>query len=170
MEVAISRTRLKVQVTNIADQFAITQDAVHSVIDCYLRYCRDKLMAGRLVDLFGLVKIVPDYITPSSSVTLAYECKKIASVLGLPQVTVYSIIDNYLNTAVSNVLNGTVVEIRSLVTIKPLKDSNGNLVKVHSSISQALRRQLQTVETPVTGFRVHTYKSLRNSVKEVGQG
>lgn len=160
----MNRIRLGKQVIRIADQYGISRASVYSIIECYLRYCKDLLVQGNRVDFYGLVSIVPDYEVSKMATTLAYECEKVAKVLCLPSHTAYVILNAYIEDAIDAVKSGTIVEIRGIVTIKPILDMNGIVVTVHSSISQMLKGLLDE-NSFVTSFRVHTYKHLRKSIK-----
>lgn len=162
----IDRTRIGIQVYEIAKQYDVPQTTVYEIISCYLRYCKDLLVFGNQIDFYGLVSVVPDVKVSKFATTLAYECEKVAVALALPSFTVYTVIDTYIQDMIEKVKSGIVVEIRGIVTIKPVLDIDGNIISVHSSISQSLKLSLDG-RTPVTGFRVHTYKHLRNQMKGV---
>lgn len=159
------RTRIGIQVWNIAKQYNIPQATVHEIINSYLGYCKELLIRGERVDFNGLVSVVPDVITSQFSTTLAYECEKVADRLALPSYTVYAIINTYIEEFIESVLNGIVVEIRGIVVVKPIYEG-GKITKVHSAISQSLKNILVGQDTPVTSFRVHTYKSLKDRLCE----
>lgn len=158
-----NRTRIGIQVWNIANQYNITQTTVHEIIDSYLSYCKEQLLSGFRVDFFGLVSIVPDVELSRYDYTLAYECEKVANMLKLPQYTVFVVIDAYITDAINSVKSGMVAELRGLVSVKPLIVGD-EIAKVHSSISQSLKLLLPYKDSPVTSFRVHTYKCLRDSL------
>ena len=159
----VERTRIGIQVWNIANQYNIPQTTVHEIISSYLGYCKDLLIKGERVDFFGLVSVVPNIITSEYSTTLAFECEKIANMLALPQNTVYVIINAYIEDAIQSVKDGIVVEIRGIVVVKPISE-NGKICKVHSAISQSLKKLLSDNNSIVSSLRVHTYKSLRETL------
>lgn len=163
----VDKLRLGKQVCNIAEQYGITQVSVREIIDCYLRYCKDLLVCGSRVDFYGLVSIVPDYIESSFNTTLAYECNKVADVLHLPRHTAYAVVNAYIQDAIESIHNGVAVEIRGIVTVSPIRDETGNYTRVNSSISQSLKTRLG--DTNVTGFRVHTAKSLKCQIRQRGE-
>ena len=164
----INRTRIGTQVYEIANQYGVPQTMVYEIISCYLRYCKDLLIYGNQIDFYGLVSIVPNVRVSKYATTLAYECEKVASALSLPSYTVYVVVDTYIQDAIEKVKSGIIVEIRGIVTIKPLFDLDGNIISVRSSVSQTLKLCLDS-NTPVTGFRVHTCKYLRDQIKGVAQ-
>lgn len=157
------RTRIGIQVWIIADKYNIPQTTVHSIINNYLSYCKDLLVKGEKVDFFGLVSVVPNYISNSFSTTLAYNCKKVADMLAIPSHTVYRIMEAYINDAIENIQKGVTIEIRGIVVCKPIYE-DGKVRKIHSNISQSLKNILVDTETNVTSLRVHTYKSLKDKL------
>lgn len=157
------RTRIGIQVWYIADKYNIPQNTVHAIINSYLSYCKDLLVKGERVDFFGLVSIVPNYISNKFSTTLAYNCEEVARRLSLPSHTVFRIMDAYIDDAIDSIMKGMTVEIRGLVVCKPIYE-NGKITKFHSNISQSLKNILVEANTNVTSLRVHTYKSLRDKL------
>lgn len=158
----MKRTYLGCQVYNIAQQHDVPNTLVHRIITTYIEYLKECLFRGERIDIYGLVSIVPDVITAEYNKTLAYDCYIIADMLGLPRYTVYAIIKAYIEDAKASIMEGTIVELRSLVTIKPYLDSKGEkLVSVNSSVSQSLKNRLGTDGCVINSFRVHTYKVLR---------
>jgi nucleoid DNA-binding protein len=155
------RTRIGIQVWYIADKYNIPQVTVHTIINSYISYCKDLLVKGERVDFFGLVSIVPDYISTNFTATLAYNCEKVANILSLPSHTVYRIMQAYIDDAIESIQKGVTVEIRGLVVCTPIY-KDGKLSVVHSNISQSLKNVLLTRHTNVTSLRVHTYKSLKD--------
>lgn len=154
------------RVYRIADKYNITQVAVHSIIGRYIEYCRGLLVKGVVVNVFGLVDIVPDKILLSYNTTLAYECRGIADSLGLPSHTVYIIIKEYLDSLREDVLNGKPAELRGLVTIHPLYE-NGRLIRIHSAISLSIKKLLRNSNTSVESVRVHTCKALKHDINSL---
>lgn len=147
----------------IAEKYNITQVTVHSIINNYFSYCKDLLLSGAVVNIVGLVSIVPDVILVEYNTTLAYECKGIANKLGLPQHTVYVIIKEYLDSVREDILNGKSAELRGIVTLHPLYE-NGKLVKVHSAISLSIKKLIATSNTRIKSARVHTSKMLKSDI------
>lgn len=157
------RTRIFIQVWVVADKYNIPQATVHTIINSYLKYCKDLLVAGERVDFFGLVSVVPDVINSNFSTTLAYNCERVADMLALPQHTVYRVMEAYIEDAIENIQKGTTIEIRGIVVCKPIYE-NGKVTKIHSNISQSLKNILINNETNVSSLRVHTYKSLKDKL------
>lgn len=153
-------------IMRLVNQYNITQTAVGEIIDCYLRYCKDLLVTGNRVEFFGLATVIPDYEVSGYSTTLAYECDKIADVLHLPRHTVYAVVSSYIDNAVASVLSGSIVTLRGILTVKPIMDEFGEITRVHSNISNAMKLRLNEVDTKVTGFRVHTNKYLKKQIRE----
>lgn len=161
------RTRIGIQVWTIADKYSIPQSTVHSVISSYLSYCKSLLVSGERIDFLGLVSVVPNYISNNFSTTIAYNCSRVADMLSLPSHTVYRIMDAYIEDAIESIQQGTTIEIRGIVVCTPIY-VDGKVSKIHSSISQSLKNILIGSDTRVTSMRVHTYKSLKNKVRNVG--
>lgn len=160
------RTRLGIQVWVLADKYKIPQTTVHDIINSYLAYCKDLLLHGERVDFFGLVSIIPNYQVSNFAPTLAYNCEKVANKLGLPQHTVFRVMNAYIEDAIESIQNGTTVEIRGLVVCTPIWEGD-KLAIIHSNISQSLKNILVKNNTKVTSLRVHTYKSLRDKISSV---
>lgn len=158
------RVRIGIPVYVLAEEYNIPKVTVHKIILGYIDYCKSMLLRGEVVDIFGIVTIVPDVITSQYNTTLAYECEKIADILGLPQHTVFIIVRAFLEDSIQSILDGKVVEFRSLVTVKPIMEGNV-FTKVHSSISQLLKYKFNSEDSKITGVRVHTYKSLRDKME-----
>lgn len=158
------RTRIGIQVWLVADKYNIPQTTVHSIINSYLGYCKDLLIAGERVDFFGLVSIVPDVQTSRYAPTLAYNSKVVGDRIGVPSYTVLRVMEAYIADAIEYIKQGTTVEIRGLVVCKPIYE-DGVVSKVHSNISQSLKNILDG--SKVSSLRVHTYKCLRDLVSSV---
>ena len=50
--------------------------------------------------------------------------------------------------------------------ITPICDSDGKIIKVHSSISQTIRGTLSDGSTSVKRIRVHTSRDLKTAIQE----
>ena len=157
----LDRTRVAIQSYILAEKFNITNEVVHNIINSYIDYCRKSIIRGVRIDFLGLVSIIPDVINDDFKFTMAYMCNEVANSLSLSYNIVFSVMSEYINTAKSQLKDGTTVEIRGLVTMTPLSE-NGCVTKVHSNISQSLRKMLANSDSNVKSFRVHTYKSLRD--------
>lgn len=160
----MERTYISKQVYDIAEKYGLFQSQVHDIIKTYIYNCKLALMRGEVVDMYGFVRIVPDVITTSFEQTRGFFCYKTADALGLPHNTVIAVITAYIKDAVSDLLGGKSVEFRGLFTCKPLITSEGTYT-INTHISQSLRGMLPDFDTPVTGFRVKTYKTLRERIK-----
>lgn len=158
----VERTSISIQVYTLAEKYGVTKVMVQDILRCYLDYCRDLILQGWRVDFPGVVSLVPDVIVSEFCTTLAFECEKVANALMLPSHTVYSIVKAYIDDIKDNVLGGTISVIRGIVVIKPISDLDGNLITVHSNISQSLRHKLEKMDTPVTSIRVHTSRAFRD--------
>lgn len=145
---------------NISHELNIQKTVVNEVITEYIKYCKELLANGEPVDFYGLVSITPEVVNTNYYKTNAYICRVVASRLALTYYTVYNIISLYFRDSIEGLKKGQVVEIRSLVTIKPLM-SNGIVTNIHSHLSQTLKNNIGVSE-----LRVHTSKILKEMIKE----
>lgn len=159
------KTMLGIRVYNIAITFGVQKTLVHSIINSYIDYCKVQLKNGKRITLLGLCTLIPDYETDSYNSTLAYDCKIVSNILGLPSNTVYSIVNEYLEDIKNEVLSGKTASIRGMVTFRPLVD-DGKVCKVHSSISLSFKNLLQD-RSKVKSVRVATSKLLKHSIRQV---
>lgn len=159
------KTMLGVRVYAYAEQYGIQKVVVHKIINSYIDYCKERLLNGVRINFLGLCSLIPDYEVDSFNSTLAYDCKVLSDILGIPANTVYVIINEYLSSIRDEVLDGKSASIRGIVTLKPI-ETNGIINKVHSSISLSFKDLLSQRDTKVTGIRVHTSKILKYNVKE----
>lgn len=159
------KTMLGIRVYNIAMTYGVQKVLVNSIINSYIEYCKVQLKKGRRINLLGLCTLIPDYETDSYNSTLAYDCKVISNILGLPSNTVYIIVNEYLEDIRSEVLAGKTATIRGMVTFRPLVDE-GKVCKVHSSISLSFK-SLLSEGTKVSSVRVSTSKLLKHTIRQV---
>ena len=161
------KTMLGIRVYNFANQYGIQKSTVHTIINSYIDYCKELLLKGIKVDFLGLCSLVPDYKVDSFNRTLAYDCKILSDILGLPTHTVFVVINEYLMSIKDEVLSGKPASIRGIVTLKPIYVED-TLTKVHSSISLSLKKLIEERNTLVSSIRVHTSKILKFEVKGSG--
>jgi len=160
-----NRTKIGIQVYNIAESYGVTHVMVSDILQCYLGYCRELLLAGYRVDFYGLVSLIPTPLVSDRETTMAYECSKVAEVLGLPSATVIAIISAYIEDCIFSVKSGVIAEIRGLVTMRPLLE-NGVVTRVRASISTYFKGQIESKDDlDLVRVRAHTYKSLRSELK-----
>lgn len=164
------KTLISCRVYNLSVKFNLTQTLIHTIINTYIAYCRYRVIHGERVDFVNLVSLVPDVVCDGYRTTLAYECERVALLLKLPRNTVYAIIRAYLDDLVCEVLDGKSIEMRGLVTIKPLFSVERALIGVHSAISASIRQSLKEADTEVCSVRVHTSKVLRGTILKGGIG
>ena len=164
----LDRTRINISVYEIAEEFHISRASVKSIIKSYFKYCKEQVLLGYRIDFFGLVSIVPesDEVMERFSTTLAYNCREVAQRTGVSEYVVYSIMKAYTDSAIESIKAGTIVELRGLVVITPICDSNGKIIKVRSSISQTIRGTLSDGNTSVKRIRVHTSRDLKTAIQE----
>lgn len=157
------------RVYNIANKYNITQVTVHEIINSYINYCKERTLKGNVVQIYGLVTLIPDTVLSSYKTTLAYDCKILADKIGLPSNTVYHIIKEYLESIKTELQEGNNVEMRGLVSFHIAQKPSGENV-VHSAISTTFRtdvfKYVVKYNTPVNSVRVHTHKMLKDNMKE----
>lgn len=151
----------------IADKYNIEQTQVHKIISSYISICREVLLSGYEVTFFNLVTMIPNPTYSEYKITLAYQCKLLASSIGIGYHTVYSIIKEYLSFLREDLLDGNSVDIRGIVSLHPLLRDD-KVVKVHSSISTSIKRDLVSQNRDVSSVRAHTHKLLKHSIKMSG--
>lgn len=164
---ASNRTRIGIQVYNIAESYGVPRTMVSDILQCYIGYCRDLVLSGSRVDFYGLVSIVPTPVISSRETTMAYECSRVAEVLSLPSATVIAIVAAYIDDCIQSVKQGKTAEIRGVVTMHPLSDETGEIKRVRANISTYFKDKLEHGSI-VTRVRAHTYKSLRVQMKVGG--
>lgn len=148
----------------IADKYNIEQTQVHRIITSYISYCRDSLLNGSEVTFLHLVTMTPDIIKLDYRETLAFQCKKVSELCSISYHTVFSIIKEYLLFLQEDLMDGNSVDLRGIVTLHPLCQ-NGIVVKVHSSVSVSIKRDLGVLNGDVTSVRAHTHKLLKHTIK-----
>lgn len=148
----------------IADRYNIEQTQVHKIISSYISICRELLLSGNEVTFFNLVTMIPNPICSDYKTTLAYQCKLLANSIGIGYHTVHSIIKEYLSFLREDLLDGNSIDIRGIVSLHPLL-RDGKVVKVHSSISTSIKRDLSLQNRDVSSVRAHTHKLLKHSIK-----
>lgn len=153
------------RVLMLSERFNITQNVVHKVINAYLTYCREALLQGKQLKYFGLVTLVPDKVTDTFITTLAYDCSLIAEEIKLPQYTVYTIVNEYLQSLREDVLMGRDAEIRGLVVLKPIYNEYDIVIGVHANTSTMLKQYIEESDSEITSVRAHTHKFLKNDIK-----
>lgn len=148
----------------IADKYSIEQTQVHKIISSYISFCRELVLTGNEVTFYNLVTLTPDYIESDYRTTLAYQCKKVSELCFVSYHTVYSIIKEYLSFLKDDLLDGNSVDLRGIVTLHPLCQNNV-VIKVHSSISVSIKRDLISRNGDVSYVRAHTHKLLKHNIK-----
>jgi len=162
----MDKTSIAIKVYVIAEEYGVPRTIVKSIISSYIDYCKDLILHGERVDFVGLVSVVPDVQVETYNSTLAFECTKLADVLGIPYNTVFIIIREYINGLIDELLNGKSVEIRGIVTMKPYYE-NDKIGGIHASISTSIKKALSLINSPVSSVRVHTHKLLKYNLQQV---
>ena len=144
---------------DVADNLNITRGTVHDILYGYICYCKELLKQGYRVDFPGLVTI-SSRTRQIKARTLAYNCKIVADKLSLPEHTVQFVIKKYIEDCIDGLKSGSVVELRGLCTLHPLRDVNGFVKCINSDIAQGLKKELGIFD-----LRVYTCKYLRQSIK-----
>lgn len=150
----------------IADKYGVTQITVREIINTFVDEARQVLVDGYVLRLGDLAVIRPT-VTCSGNLyapTMGYLSKRVSDKNGLPYFTVYSIIDEYLNTVKSEILCGRSADIRKLISFHVIFTGDGKF-KVNCALSASMREDLRNCSVP-HGARVSFSKSLRNLLKE----
>ncbi len=77
---------------------------------------------------------------------LGQRVNKISKDLGIPKVTVETVIKNYLQSLRDSVLNGEDVVIDNIASIKVLYDSDNNKLVTRCRVSNSLKNNLDHVD------------------------
>lgn len=156
---------LGARVWKIADDYNIEQVQVHKIISSYIAYCRELLLSGNEVTFFGLVTLIPNIMVSDYKTTLAYQCKEVSKVLNMGYYTVYRIVSAYLEFLHDDLLSGNPIDIRGIVSLHPICNE-GKVVKVHSSISISIKRDIEIQNRDILSVRAHTHKLLKHIIKQ----
>lgn len=152
----VGRTSSSSQVWDLSSKLQLPQTTVKLVVNSYMAYCKELLIAGGRLDFYGFVSVVPYGGKPVYSTTFAYNCLEVADRIQVPYYTVYKIMESYVNNCIECLHNGIVVEIRGLVVCKPMLE-DGVLCKVRSRASQCIKDWLPDG----ISVRVYTSKILK---------
>lgn len=149
----------------VAHQYGIEQTAVKRIIRSYLNVCREDLIMGNVVRLYGVVTLVPNPVCNTKIKTGACYCKLVAAETRCSYYTVREIVKDYLENVKSALSSGMAAELRRLCTIKPCINEAGEIVGARSLTSSSISRDLaERTDTPVFGVRVHTSKLLKRTI------
>ena len=85
--------------------------------------------------------------------TLGNRAYNIANDLGIPIVTVERVIKEYLNSLKKSALNGEDIVIDGIMSIKLIKDGNGN-IKSRGRVSPAFKTLLSNTEDLSSGVDI----------------
>ena len=82
----------------IADELNIEQCKVKAIIDRYIELCRENLLNGHVVQIFGLVTLVPDVKVDDFIATTAWYSKQISMLESVPFYTALQTVKGYLES------------------------------------------------------------------------
>lgn len=150
----------------IANELSIEQTKVKVIIDRYIDLCREDLLNGHVVRIFGLVTLVPNVKTDDFVATTAWFCKQIAKQEALPFYTVLQTVKWYIESMQRTLLDGKDVTIPRLVGMYSLRTVD-NTYKVRSQISETVSKEISSGCRCVTAVRVHTDKLFKEYVATV---
>lgn len=153
-----------VRVYNVAQSFGITMTSVREIIDSFVSECRLTLKSGSVLRLGDLATIRPNIIKTEYVPTLGYLSKLVADKKGLPYYTVYSVVNEYLNTVKDDILAGKNADIRKLVSFHSIS-LGFEQFKVNCVLSASVRNDLRSCDVPMSA-RVSFSKILRSMIKE----
>ena len=150
----------------IADELNIEQCKVKAIIDRYIELCRENLLNGHVVQIFGLVTLVPDIKVDNFIATTAWYSKQISRLESVPFYTALQTVKGYLESMQETLLEGKDVTIPRLVGIYSLQTVD-NTYKVRSQISDTISKEILDGCRCVTSVRVHTNKLFKEYVATV---
>ncbi len=154
---------LQKKIENIANSLGITKKDVHNIIGWYLFIKQNELKGGRVVQIVGIVDIIPEPVKNPVASTLAFVARDIAKNTSISYNTVVTVLKYYLDEQKEQINKGNTVIYRGLVKVKPIiKDLR--IQGVHSSISSKMSEEIQGLEG-IQSIRVHTSKQLKNELK-----
>lgn len=121
---------------------------VETIIKSYLNSLVDSAIKGERIIIDGLTSItvvkgsVEDYELVKRS--LSSRVRSIAYKQGIPQVTVETVIRDYLESLVELAKQGKTIEINGVAKIKVEKDETGDYV-VRGRVAPALKSRLESI-------------------------
>ena len=151
------------KIYDLSKQFNIPYALVHRIISSYISNCKDLLASGYIVQIFGMITIVPSEIVSDEVHTLAYQCRGIAKEQGHPYVTTLTIVTEYLNSIRRDLFEGRPSGIKGFIHLKPTLHSDGT-VTLYGSTAVALKTYLKSIRGYGFSARAFTFKLLRNQV------
>lgn len=157
------KTSLGKRVYDIAGNNSIEQTMVNRIIGSYISTCREDLLNGHVINFFGLVSIVPDYVCSEFIGTTAWYAKKVSESTGIPYYTCRLVIKSYLDMLSNDLYENKPVDIRSIVSLHPITQ-DGVLCKIHAAISTSIKEDLVERNGVVTSARAHTCKLLKYKI------
>lgn len=152
------------RVKEISVENNIASTVVNKIINSYIKLLRSELVSGRIIDVFGLVRVEPDYIVSDYIGTLSYYARIVSNDTSVSFYTVKKVIEGYIDSMRHDLIDGLSVSIRGIVSLHPISDG-GKLVTVHSSISVSIKQDLLVADTGVTGARAFTSRHIRRMVR-----
>lgn len=158
----MAKQLLKEKIENIAKSLNITKKDVQNIIDEYLWYRQRELLEGKIVQIVGIVDIVPEPLSTTTTSTLAFVSRELAKKLVLPYNTVLFVLKYYLDVQYEQITMGNTVIFRGLVKINPIVVDD-RISSIHSSISSRMT-ELARTNHKTESIRVHTSKALKSSL------
>lgn len=159
----VRKTSLGRRVYCIAGDNNVEQTSVSRIINSYISICREDLLNGHVINFFGLVSVIPNYVTSEYTATMAWYAKKVSEKLSMPYHTCFEVIKNYIKSLTDDLMSGKPIDIRGIVSLHPVTE-NGVLCKIHASISTSIKEDLLVKNGVVTSARAHTCKLLKHNV------
>lgn len=157
---------VQIQIYKIANKLKINQTVVNKIINSYISECRVDLLSGAQIRFLGLCWVEPDVITTDRTMTLGAYANRVALQVRAPMYTCYRVLEEYLAMLRDLLLQGKAVDIRTICTLKPIFEGT-EIKSVYTCISSTLKKDIEEGNYVVTSVRVHTFKDMRQTVKEV---
>lgn len=149
----------------LAEKFNLEKTKVRTIIDTYIEMCREDLLSGHIVQIFGLVKLVPDNAVDDFVATTAWYSKRLAKDTSIPYNTILCVLKKYQEDMRDELLSGKNVTIPRLASLFALQKGDGYVV--HSRISETIHQEISQGSRDVTGVRAHSSKLLRQCISAI---
>lgn len=149
------------RIYQIAHKVNLTQVDVRNIITSYVDLLKEELVSGRKIQIPNIVFITPDVLNDTSVATLACHAKVLSERLSITYYSVFLILDEYIKSIIRDLEEGRVVNIYSLLTLKPLRCKGGTDMTVHANISGTLKDSKENVLSENLNFRTSINKLIK---------
>lgn len=151
------------KIFDLSQQYNIPYALVYRIISSYITNCKALLVSGYIVQIFGMITVVPSEVVSDEVHTLAYQCRQISKEQSYPYITTITLIRGYLDGIRNDLFAGRPSGIKGFIQLKPLLHSDGS-VTLYGSTAAALKTYLKSVRGQEFSARAFTFKFLRSEV------